>query len=56
MESLRKDESYAGGLMLYEGLVQARDGHISQMNTEPVCCYHICVPRDIRNTQKTHDE
>ena len=56
MERLRKDESYAGGLMLYEGLVQARDGHISQMNTEPVCCYHICVPGGIRSTPKIHNE
>ena len=34
MESLRGDGSYTGRLMLCEGLVKARDEHISQTNTE----------------------
>ena len=48
MESLRKDESYTGGLYaMREFVQQARDEHISQTNIEPVYCYHIGVPGHI---------
>ena len=44
MESLREDGSFTGGLMLCEGLVQAREEHILQTNIEPVYYFHIGVP------------
>ena len=40
--------------MLCEGLMQARDEHMSQTNVEPVHYYHIGVPRHVGSTQKTH--
>ena len=49
-ESLREDGSYRGGLMLCEGLVQARDEHMSQTNIAPVHYYHIGVPEHIGNS------
>ena len=36
--------------MLGEGLVHARDEHISQSKIEPVYYYHIGIPRYIGNT------
>ena len=44
MESLREDGSFTGGLMLCEGLVQAREEYILQTNIEPVYYFHIGVP------------
>ena len=38
--------------MLCEGLVQARDEHISQANIEQVYYYFIGVPGHIGNTQR----
>ena len=52
LESLTVDGSYTGGLMLCEGLVQARNKCTSQTNIEPVYLYQIGAPdNNLDNTQ-----
>ena len=54
MEILWEDGSYTGELKLGEGLVLARDEHISRTNVEGIYYYPIGVPRCIGGTQKTN--
>ena len=50
MESLREDGIFTERLMLCEGLVQARDEHISQTNINPECYYIIGASELMDNT------
>ena len=50
MKSLGVDGYYTGGLVLYEGLVRARDEHKSQTNVEPVYYYQMSAPELMGNT------
>ena len=53
MESLSVDRSY-GRIMLWLGIMQARDDHLIQMNILPVYDYHTGVPEHIDNKQNQH--
>ena len=56
MEILWEDGSYAGELILCEGLVsQVRDEHIPQTNIETVY-YYLDDSQSKGNKQKTHDD
>ena len=49
-KSLGEDGSYTKGLMLCEGMVQARDDHTPQTNIEPILYYYligVSEPMDI---------